>query len=120
MSTAERLLRVLFRNQAIYLPVSNTRSVGVTKAELVARVYEKAGVAKKESAGLVETLFEIMKSALESGETLKVSGFGSFIVNQKKSRKGRNPRSGEEITISARSVLTFKPSAVLKSAINGK
>lgn len=91
----------------------------MTKAELVERVYEKAGIAKKDSADLVEAVFEMMKSTLESGETLKVSGFGSFIVKKKAERKGRNPQTGEKINISARSVLTFKPSTVLKSAING-
>jgi len=91
----------------------------MTKAELVEKVYEKAGGAKKDSADLVELVFDIMKSTLESGETLKISGFGSFIVKNKADRKGRNPQTGEQITISARSILTFKPGTVLKSAING-
>jgi len=91
----------------------------MTKAELIERVYEKASIAKKDSAELVESVFDIMKSTLESGEILKISGFGSFIVNQKESRKGRNPHTGEEITIDARKVLTFKPSIVLRQAING-
>lgn len=91
----------------------------MTKAELVERVYERAGIAKKDSAELVEAVFEMMKNTLESGETLKVSGFGSFIVKKKADRKGRNPQTGEQINISARSILTFKPSTVLKSAING-
>ena len=90
----------------------------MTKAELVERVYEKAGITKKDSVDLVEAVFEMIKSTLESGETLKVSGFGSFIVKKKADRKGRNPQTGEQINISARSVLTFKPSTVLKTAIN--
>ena len=90
----------------------------MTKAELVERVYEKAGIAKKDSAELVETVFDIMKSTLESGETLKISGFGSFIVKQKADRKGSNPQTGEEITIEARRVLSFKPGSVLRQSIN--
>lgn len=90
----------------------------MTKAELVEKVYEKAGVAKKYSTALVELVFDIMKTTLESGENLKISGFGNFEVRKKADRKGRNPQTGEEITICARQVLTFKPSSVLKSAIN--
>lgn len=91
----------------------------MTKAELVERVYEKAGITKKDSGDLVEAVFEMMKSTLEAGEKLKISGFGNFEVKKKADRKGRNPQTGEQINISARSVLTFKPSTVLKSAING-
>lgn len=90
----------------------------MTKAELVEKVYEKAGGVKKDSADLVELVFDIMKSTLETGETLKISGFGNFEVRKKADRKGRNPQTGEEITIAARQVLSFKPSTVLKSAIN--
>jgi integration host factor subunit alpha len=63
-------------------------------------------------------VFSIMKSTLESGETLKISGFGSFIVKHKKDRRGRNPQTGETITIEARRILTFKPSTLLRQAIN--
>lgn len=91
----------------------------MTKAELVERVYEKAGIAKKDSTELVEAVFEMLKSTLAAGEKLKISGFGNFEVKKKADRKGRNPQTGEPITISARNVLTFKPSSVLKSAING-
>ena len=59
-----------------------------------------------------------MKSTLEQGETLKISGFGNFVVKQKKDRRGRNPQTGETLTIESRRVLTFKPSALLKEAIN--
>jgi len=90
----------------------------MTKAELIERVYEKAGLSKKDSSEIVETVFDVMKSTLESGEVLKISGFGSFVVNQKKSRKGRNPQTGEEITIEARRVLSFKPGSVLRQSIN--
>jgi integration host factor subunit alpha len=67
---------------------------------------------------MIEAVFSIMKSTLETGETLKISGFGSFVVKQKNDRRGRNPQTGEAITIEARRILTFKPSTVLRDAIN--
>ena len=90
----------------------------MTKAEIFEKVQERIGITKKESAEMVEAVFAIMKSALESGENLKISGFGSFIVKQKNDRRGRNPQTGESITIEARRILTFKPSGVLKDEIN--
>ncbi|MEI6206074.1 MAG: integration host factor subunit alpha [Desulfuromonadales bacterium] len=90
----------------------------MTKADIFDKVQEGIGLSKKESAELVEAVFAIMKSTLESGENLKISGFGSFIVKQKKDRRGRNPQTGESITIDARRILTFKPSGVLKDQIN--
>ena len=91
----------------------------MTKADIVERIYEKVGFSKKESAEIVETVFEIMKESLERGEKIKISGFGNFVVRQKRSRIGRNPHTGEEIEISARKVLTFKASQLLKEAVNG-
>jgi integration host factor subunit alpha len=67
---------------------------------------------------MLEAVLAIMKSTLESGENIRIAGFGNFEIHQKKDRFGRNPQTGEAITIEARRVLTFKPSAVLKSAIN--
>lgn len=90
----------------------------MTKAELVDCIYEKVGISKTESAEIVESIFNILKETLEQGEKIKISGFGTFTVKEKKSRKGRNPQTGEGITISARRVLTFKPSQVLKRALN--
>jgi integration host factor subunit alpha len=90
----------------------------MTKAEIFEKVQERIGITKKESAEMVEAVFAIMKSTLESGENLKISGFGSFIVKQKNDRRGRNPQTGESITIEARRILTFKPSGVLKDEIN--
>ena len=66
----------------------------------------------------MEAAFSIMKDTIATGETLKISGFGSFIVKKKGDRRGRNPQTGEEITIEARSVLTFKPSNMLRDEIN--
>ncbi|MDY0301446.1 MAG: integration host factor subunit alpha [Trichlorobacter sp.] len=91
----------------------------MTKADIVERVHQKIGLSKKESAEMVESVFEIVKTTLESGDKIKIAGFGNFIVKQKADRRGRNPQTGESITIEARKILTFKPSQVLKSAING-
>ena len=90
-----------------------------TKAELIEQVYERVGgFSKKESAEIVEMVFDTLKATLERGEKIKISGFGNFVVRNKNSRIGRNPQTGEEITISARRVLTFKPSQVLKNSLN--
>jgi len=90
----------------------------MTKADIVEKIHTNIGFTSKESAELLEAVFTIMKNTLESGEHLKISGFGSFIVKQKKDRRGRNPQTGETITIEARRILTFKPSGVLKDQIN--
>ncbi|ACM21702.1 integration host factor, alpha subunit [Geotalea daltonii FRC-32] len=92
----------------------------MTKADIVERIYEKVGFSKKESAELVETVFDLIKSTLEEGDKIKIAGFGNFVVKEKADRRGRNPQTGEEITISARKILTFKPSQVLKAAINNQ
>jgi integration host factor subunit alpha len=91
---------------------------GMTKADIVERIYEKVGFSKKEATDVVESIFEIIKAHLERGEKIKISGFGNFVLNTKRPRKGRNPQTGEEIIISGRRVLSFKPSPVLKKAIN--
>jgi len=90
----------------------------MTKADLIEAIYEKVGLSKKESGQLVENVFEIMRNALEQGEKVKISGFGNFNIREKHVRRGRNPQTGEEIEISARSVLTFKASPVLKKSLN--
>ncbi len=90
----------------------------MTKADIVDQVYRKIGFSKKESAEIVDLVFEIIKETLERSENLKISGFGSFVVRQKRARRGRNPQTGDEIQITPRKVLTFKPSLVLKKAIN--
>jgi integration host factor subunit alpha len=86
----------------------------MTKADLVELVYERVGSSKKEAGEVVEAVFEILKDSLRRGEKVKVSGFGSFIVNQKRARRGRNPQTGATIIIDSRCVLSFKPSQVLK------
>lgn len=90
----------------------------MTKADIFEKVQEGIGMTRKESAEMVEAVFSIMKNTLETGENLKISGFGSFIVKKKADRRGRNPQTGESITIEARRILTFKPSGVLRDAIN--
>ncbi|MEA2109348.1 MAG: integration host factor subunit alpha [Pseudomonadota bacterium] len=90
----------------------------MTKADIVETIYEKVGLSKRESAKIVDMIFDIIKGKLENGENVKVSGFGSFAVRNKNARRGRNPQTGEEITISARRVLSFKPSNVLRKHIN--
>ena len=89
----------------------------MTKAELIDAIYEKVGFSKKESARIVELVFDIMKDCLEKGEKIKISGFGNFVVRNKRARIGRNPQTGQEIEITARRVLTFKPSQVLRGAL---
>ncbi len=90
----------------------------MTKAEIIARIYEKVGFSKKEATDVVEATFEIIKGSLEKGEKVKISGFGNFVVNTKRPRKGRNPQTGDEIVIAGRKVLTFKPSQILKKNLN--
>jgi integration host factor subunit alpha len=90
----------------------------MTKADIIETVSGACGFSKKESSELVECVFSLIKGCLESGEDLKISGFGKFEVKQKKTRRGRNPQTGETMEISARRVLGFKPSLRLKAAIN--
>lgn len=92
----------------------------LTKAELIDSVYEKVGFSKKEAADLVELVFENMKEELCKGGAIKISGFGKFRVRSKKARMGRNPQTGQAMEISARKVLTFTPSRILRDGINGK
>jgi integration host factor subunit alpha len=90
-----------------------------TKYELVQAVYTKlGGFSKKEAADLVDVIFELLKETLGRGENIKISGFGNFVMRDKNERQGRNPQTGDPITISSRRVLTFKPSQLLKQALN--
>jgi integration host factor subunit alpha len=90
----------------------------VTKADIVERVQGKIGGTRLECAALVESVLNIMKDTLETGEDVKITGFGKFSIRKKNDRKGRNPQTGEDMTITARMVLSFKPSPGLKTAIN--
>ncbi len=91
----------------------------ITKAEIVDAVHEAlADVTRKEAANIVETVLEVIKASLVQGEMLKISGFGNFVVRDKKERKGRDPQRDVPIVIRARRVLTFKPSVVLRTNMN--
>jgi len=90
----------------------------MTKADITEKIYSQLGFSKKESSDLLESVLSIMKSTLEDGEKIKIAGFGNFEVKQKQNRRGRNPQTGESITIEARRILTFKPSALLRQAVN--
>src|ERR1700722_14730422 len=91
----------------------------MTKAEIVQALYSKVGgFSRKESAELVDLVFEMMKETLGRGEKIKVSGFGNFVLRDKRQRPGRNPQTGQPINITERRVLTFKASQILKQALN--
>lgn len=98
----------------------NVGNSTVTKADIVEKVYETIGFSKKEASELVELVFLELKKTLQNGEKVKISGFGNFVVRAKNERVGRNPQTGEQIKISARRVLTFRPSQVLKAMLNGE
>lgn len=92
--------------------------MAMTKADIVEALYEKIGFSKKEAADLVELVFDTIKGTLSQGQKIKISGFGNFVVREKRSRVGRNPQTGQSIEISARRVLTFRPSQVLRAEVN--
>jgi integration host factor subunit alpha len=92
----------------------------MTKSDIVEGIYQRVGVTKKRAAEVVALILDLMKDALEKGDKVKISGFGNFEIRKKDPRKGRNPQTGEEITISERRVLTFKASQVLKERLNGE
>lgn len=93
--------------------------VTTTKADLAEAVYNRlGGLSKREAADLVDTAFDLVKTTLEQGEKIKLSGFGNFVVRHKKARTGRNPITGKSLTISERHVVTFKPSPRLKDYVN--
>ena len=92
----------------------------VTRADLSEAVYQKVGLSRTESAALVESVLGEICDCLAKGETVKLSSFGSFIVRDKGQRVGRNPKTGVEVPILPRKVLSFRPSQVLKARINGQ
>jgi integration host factor subunit alpha len=91
----------------------------MTKAEIIEKITLITHLNKRESSEIVANVFGLIKSTLEAGENIKISGFGNFEVKEKASRRGRNPQTGDSIEITARRILTFKPSPVLKRALNG-
>jgi integration host factor subunit alpha len=91
----------------------------VTRAHLAETIYAQIGLSRNESADLLEALLERIAAALETGGSVKISGFGTFSVRQKGRRIGRNPKTGVEVPIMPRRVLVFRPSQVLKAHVNG-
>jgi integration host factor subunit alpha len=91
----------------------------LTRAGLAEAIYAEVGLSRHESADLLEAVLERISATLESGETVKISGFGTFLLREKGQRIGRNPKTGVEVPILPRRVLTFRPSQVLKARING-
>lgn len=92
--------------------------MALTKEDIITNVYNQVGLSKKQSRSVVEKLLEIVKSRLEQGEDLLVSGFGKFVVKDKTARRGRNPQTTEDLQLRARRVVVFKTSGVLRNKMN--
>lgn len=91
--------------------------MALTKADMAEHLFEKLGLNKRDAKEIVELFFEEIRSALENGELVKLSGFGNFELRDKNQRPGRNPKTGEDIPISARRVVTFRPGQKLKARV---
>jgi len=91
--------------------------MALTKAEVAEHLFEKVGLSKRDAKDMVEIFFEEVRETLEAGEQVKLSGFGNFDLREKSERPGRNPKTGEDIPISARKVVTFRPGQKLKSRV---
>lgn len=89
----------------------------MTKADIADAIFEKVGLSKKEAQDIIEIIFDTLKQTFKEGESVKVSGFGTFHVRKKSARRGRNPKTGQDLEISARKVITFRTSNKLKLAI---
>lgn len=90
------------------------------KAEIAGEVSEKVGISKRDAEEIIDLVLDTIKARLKNGEQVKIARFGNFIVRNKRPRKGRNPRTGEEIGITPRKVVTFRASQVFKSYVNGQ
>lgn len=90
----------------------------IVKKDIIDQVGKRLGFSPKEAQYTVESLLDIIKDCLASGETVKISGFGKFVLRDKRARRGRNPATGEDITLSERRVLTFRPSLKLRNVLN--
>ncbi len=91
--------------------------MALTKADMVEHLFDELGLNKREAKDMVEMFFEEIRQSLERGEQVKLSGFGNFDLREKRQRPGRNPKTGEEIPISARRVVTFRPGQKLKARV---
>jgi integration host factor subunit alpha len=92
----------------------------LTKAQLIDSIYRRTDLEKSQAAEVVETLLEITKKTLQEGEDVLISGFGKFCVKEKNARRGRNPWTGDDLTLESRRIVTFKCSGALKNKINGR
>ncbi len=92
----------------------------VTRAQLAETIYAEVGLSRNESTALLETVLERIAARLEAGESVKISGFGTFSVRQKGRRIGRNPKTGDEVPILPRQVLVFRPSHAMRARVNGQ
>jgi integration host factor subunit alpha len=90
----------------------------MVKIDIVDKICDKVGFSNKEVAKIVETVFDIIKETLQREDKILVSGFGNFVIRNKRARRGRNPKTGVDIKITPRRILTFKPSPVLKASLN--
>jgi len=90
----------------------------MTKIDIVDKIYEKVGFPKNEVAKIVDSVFDMIKETLQREDKLVLSGFGNFVIRNKKARRGRNPQTGDNIQITQRRILTFKPSPVLRARLN--
>src|SRR5208337_2546459 len=104
-------------HQALTL-ISGEQPMTLTKAQIVEALFAQNIFTKKESAQIIDTLFELIKQSLQNGEDVLISGFGKFSVKEKYERNGRNPKTGESMMLPPRKVVTFKCSSVLRTAIN--
>jgi len=91
--------------------------MALTKADMAEELFDELGLNKREAKEMVEMFFEKVREAMEDGQQVKLSGFGNFDLREKKERPGRNPKTGEEIPISARRVVTFRPGQKLKTRV---
>ena len=92
----------------------------LTRADIAARINQQVGLSRNESATIVESILDHMSDALADGQNVKISGFGTFVLRDKAQRVGRNPKTGIEVPILPRKVLSFRPSQVLKARINNE
>ena len=92
--------------------------MALTKEEIITNITEKIGFSKSQSRDVVEQLLEIMKRTLSGEENVLISGFGKFVIKRKRPRRGRNPQTNQDLQLKARKVVTFKPSGILRKAID--
>ena len=92
--------------------------MSLTKINIINSIYEHLGIPKKDCANIVESVFDIIKEELNNGNDVMISGFGKWTVKAKHERRGRNPQTGKAMMVAARKVVTFKPSNVLRKAVN--